>query len=1539
MGSKSYFYFAFILIVPIVMMLSTIFPLGVLWAGNETPGTMTISVEIPEKTSKGAGVLTSQGKISLSEVTENDILILLNSDADARLAVPQSVLINGGEKSAVFDLSIIDDSIPVACADPVTITAWADPWGSGSDTILIKDNLFVKHRVDGSFNGTSSVYAADVDGDGDQDILGAAVYANEISWFENPGSVCASWTRHTVDDNFGGAVAVHATDLDGDGDIDILGAATYDDEVAWWENQEGTGLSWIKHVVDKDFRGAKSVFSADVDGDGDKDILGAAFDGDDIVWWENPGNNGGTWTQNKVDGDFDGASSVYAADMDGDGDQDILGAGYSANGIAWWENQDGTGTLWVEHMVDDDYNYATSILAGDIDGDGDLDIIGASSGFSDKVTWWENQAGKDPEWIPHTVGGELNYATAVHAVDIDGDGDLDILEAAFSFNDIIWMENQDGSGTSWIKHLLEKNFTGADSIHAVDVDGDGAMDILGSATSDDDISWWENPKPTLTIQIPEIATEADGTLTGMGVISIDYVLPENLIIILLSNDTSEVRVPSTLEIPAGSTRVEFDLNIMNDGNLDALQIVTIAATSPGYVPGIKTIGVVDLDYPMYTVTINKAGNGTGTLSSNTRTVRYGENLTVTVSPSISSEFTGWSGDAGGDQDAVLTNIVSNKTITATFILKTYTIIVTSTTGGSTDKDGLTIVDYDESITITAIPEDDSYFKTWDNDATGSVHVLEFHRIIENKTVTAVFDYNPAAPVFDQVSPIQVTMDEDGNPVPFELNLSASDINSEPISWRIETPAGQGSATVEGTGTSKSVAYEPVENWHGVDQFVVEVSDNGGLTRTILVKVTVTNVNDAPVANGDTLDTDEETDLTQLAEKLLLNDTDVDNDLLMIESYTQPLHGIIIDQGSGMLTYKPDTDFNGVDQFRYTVIDVNGGVHSAETRINVRAVNDPPVNTAIPYIEGTAHAGQTLGANKGIWNDDKDLLPGQLSYTFLWQRADNASGSGLIDIQEDLSHEYQLTPEDSAKYIRVRITCTDDGQGEGNRSTIAISNYVYIGNFVPEIKQGESITVTMPEDGSPEHFALILDAIDKDSDDLTWSVKTQAEHGIATVSATGLSTSVAYSPVGNYNGPDTFKVQVWDGLTSGRDIISVLVTIEPVNDPPVSTPGASPEVTEDCGVKIVSGWAANIISGPADENFQELTFNISTTNALLFSSLPAIDPISGDLSFTPKDNAHGTAVVSFTLSDNGPGNLPHLNTSDQHTFTITVNASNDPPVISDVIPDQARDEDSAAWQVDLSGYGQDIEDDVDQLRWKVSQANTARLTAEISDQDNNILIITPRPNANGSGVITLTLMDSGGLDTQQNIFVTLNPVNDIPVNTAAPVLDGLAHAGKILTSGNGTWNDDTDLVPGNLSFTCRWQRADDTYGTNLMTIPSAVTHAYTLLQEDDGKYIRAQITCNDDGEGGTSQSQTAYSNFIKVTVTIQSISDVKGDLNGDFFLTFDDAMIVLKVLSIANTEAQRQQVTLPATTDVNGNKVVGLEELIFIMQALSAGETN
>ncbi|RKZ07710.1 hypothetical protein DRQ25_10905 [Candidatus Fermentibacteria bacterium] len=377
------------------------------------------------------------------------------------------------------------------------VVEWRD--SAGSVTLLPPLELV----IDGDYYSARSVHSKDIDGDGDMDVLGAAYSTDDISWWENVDGFGTIWIKHNITLSFDGARTVYSEDIDGDGDMDVIGAATYANSITWWENEDGSGIIWIEHIVTVDFNSALSVHVEDIDGDGDMDILGAAFLLGDIAWWENADGLGISWIKHSIHGSLDCPASVYSADINDDGYMDVLGAVAFADDIIWWENVDGFGTIWIKHYITSNFDGAHSVYSEDIDGDGDMDVIGAAT-YSNEIAWWENSdTGQGIYWIEHTVDGDFNGAISVHSDDIDGDGDMDILGAAYEDGKIIWWENIDGSGTSWTEFTIDEEFDAAISVYSADIDDDGNMDILGASTGNSDITWWD-----LTAYSPEGSLES-----------------------------------------------------------------------------------------------------------------------------------------------------------------------------------------------------------------------------------------------------------------------------------------------------------------------------------------------------------------------------------------------------------------------------------------------------------------------------------------------------------------------------------------------------------------------------------------------------------------------------------------------------------------------------------------------------------------------------------------------------------------------------------------------------------------------------------------------------------------------------------------------------------------------------------------------------------------------------------------------------------------------------------------------------------------------
>ena len=126
--------------------------------------------------------------------------------------------------------------------------------------------------------------------------------------------------------------------MDNDGDMDILSASYNDDTIAWYENDGASDPSWTAADIDTNADGAYAVFAADMDNDGDMDILSASENDDTVAWYENDGASDPSWTASDIATSADGACGVFAADLDNDGDLDVLSASFYDDAIAWYEN-------------------------------------------------------------------------------------------------------------------------------------------------------------------------------------------------------------------------------------------------------------------------------------------------------------------------------------------------------------------------------------------------------------------------------------------------------------------------------------------------------------------------------------------------------------------------------------------------------------------------------------------------------------------------------------------------------------------------------------------------------------------------------------------------------------------------------------------------------------------------------------------------------------------------------------------------------------------------------------------------------------------------------------------------------------------------------------------------------------------------------------------------------------------------------------------------------------------------------------------------
>lgn len=358
---------------------------------------------------------------------------------------------------------------------------------------LVVANFTHSVPVTTSANGARSVYAADVDGDNDIDILSASFFSGAIAWYENVGS--ETFIPHTITTSLVGAYSVHAADVDNDGDMDVLSASNNDNKIAWYEN-DGTE-SFTAHIVTTAAAGASCVYASDVDSDGDMDILSASNIDNKIAWYEN--NGASTFSPHTITTSAITPYSVYVADVDRDGDMDVLSASAGDNKIAWYENNG--AQVFTARVITTAAPVANSVYAGDMDGDGDMDVLSAAAG-TDEITWYENNGSQ--VFTKRIIATTADGARSVYMADVDGDGDQDVMSASSLDDEIAWYENN-GSQV-FALHTLTTSASSAFAVYAADVDGDGDIDILSASMNDDKIVWYKNSTPPVVVPAAKVLT-------------------------------------------------------------------------------------------------------------------------------------------------------------------------------------------------------------------------------------------------------------------------------------------------------------------------------------------------------------------------------------------------------------------------------------------------------------------------------------------------------------------------------------------------------------------------------------------------------------------------------------------------------------------------------------------------------------------------------------------------------------------------------------------------------------------------------------------------------------------------------------------------------------------------------------------------------------------------------------------------------------------------------------------------------------------------
>ncbi len=372
-----------------------------------------------------------------------------------------------------------------------------------SDTLTGAKMLVVVNLDRDSLRNMDVVVTANPEGDG---VAEDSSLAN-VLWFKNLGN--EQFEEHVVDYLLGGARGLAVGDLDSDGWAEIVAGARSDSTPLYWYKHNGNPLQspWQRVAVGGPAPNHYAITIVDLDQDGRADIVDAF--GDDANYGS---ANSGTVTdsvrflrnlglvdtlrfENRLIDLEPSPAALSVADFDKDGDLDVAGLSWtnyaslipeSSERLEWWAQQ--TDTSFVEAQDIKAFYAGNDVAAVDLDQDGDFDLVvaGYKNGTLD---WWQND-GSGSFTVHSVLDSNLNHPRHLSVKDIDGDGDYDIALTVDDQNSLFWYEN-DGA-LNFTRHLVDGAFSYAYFVQAADLDGDGDCDLVATAQNAGQLAYWES---------------------------------------------------------------------------------------------------------------------------------------------------------------------------------------------------------------------------------------------------------------------------------------------------------------------------------------------------------------------------------------------------------------------------------------------------------------------------------------------------------------------------------------------------------------------------------------------------------------------------------------------------------------------------------------------------------------------------------------------------------------------------------------------------------------------------------------------------------------------------------------------------------------------------------------------------------------------------------------------------------------------------------------------------------------------------------------
>ena len=564
--------------------------------------------------------------------------------------------------------------------------------------------------------------------------------------------------------------------------------------------------------------------------------------------------------------------------------------------------------------------------------------------------------------------------------------------------------------------------------------------------------------------------------------------------------------------------------------------------------------------------------------------------------------------------------------------------------------------------------------------------------VESSPTTVTITVTPVNDAPNAVDDAATTKEDSA--VTIAVLANDTDIEGDALSVTSLIQPAHGTATLAGD----AVTYTPNADFNGTDQFTYRAQDASATSSPATVTITVTPVNDAPNAVNDAATTKEGNAVTIA---VLANDTDVDGDVLSVTSLTEPAHGTATLAGNAV-TYTPNADFNGTDQFTYSARDASTTSSPATVTITVTPVNDAP-----NAVNDTATTKEDNAVTIAVLANDTDAEGDALSVTSLTQPA---HGTAAV-----AGNAVTYTPNADFNGTDHFTYSARDASATSSSATVTIT--VTPVNDAPKAVNDAATT----KEGNAVTIAVLANDTDVDGDVLSVTSLTEPAHGTATLAGN----AVTYTPNADFSGTDQFTYRAQDAsATSSPATVTITVTF--VNNAPNAVDDTA---TTSQGHAITIAVLANDTDVEGDAlSVTSLTQPANGTAAVAGNAV----------TYTPNASFSGTDQFTYRARDATANSAPA-------TVTVTVTPNIAPTAViaggSRTIPDSDR---TAGEDVHLDGSGStDPDGTIASYRWFDGQqtliGSAPTIDVRLPDGNNVIrLAVTDNNGGTGSATVTITV---------------------------------------------------------------------------------------------------------------------------------------------------------------------------------------------------------